>query len=340
MLQTLTPQETARWISWAYELRQGPVIWWMVALTSEYRLIGVGGGGPHPTSWASPAGTWTVSSADSDCVLNMSGGAPLRIRGSAAAAHLFNATPLPGQPTAPVTSAVTGEPDAGDVVGSWQEAEALAAWHMKQLGFDDAQLTAAGADGGLDVVAKSAVAQVKHYTGSPTGAPAVQQLRGAGIAVEWALFYALSGYTRAAMDFAESANVALFTYDTEGTVEPVSAAAKHLTERAGLDEAPSIDEFALQREASTLGQQLFDATWQNYLKTAEQVLQYAQPNSPQTRALCSETDAVKGVISYADSRGTMKISEFMVIIDQIETARKRLEQYLPWNAAGTGQPPR
>lgn len=339
MLQTLAPQETARWISWAYELRQGPVIWWMVALTTEYRLIGVGGDAPEPTSWASPAGIWTLSSADSDCVLHMPGGAPLRIRGSAAAAHLFDVTP-PRQPTGAVTGAVTGEPDAGDVVGSWQEAEALAAWHMKKLGFDDAQLTAAGADGGLDVVAKSAVAQVKHYTGSPTGAPAVQQLRGAGIGVDWALFYALSGYTRAALDFAESANVALFKYDTEGTVEPVSAAAKHLTERAGLDEAPSIDEFGLQREASKLGQRLFDAAWQNYLKTAEQVLQYAQPNSPQTRALRSETDAVKGVISYVDSRGTMKISEFMVIIDQIEAARKRLEQYLPWNAEGSGQLPR
>jgi hypothetical protein len=334
MLQLLGRDETAVWISWAYEVRHGPVIWWQVALTTGNRLVGVGDSGQRPTSWASPADTWTVSLAeDGDCVLRMPAGSPLRIRGSGAAADLFRGTRLHSQPPAEATRASTREPDDMDVVGSWQEAEALAAWHMKQLGFDDAKLTPAGPDGGLDVLAQAAVAQVKHYTDSPIGAPAVQQLRGAGISVDWVMFYALSGYTRAALDFADSANVALFTYAVDGTVNPVSAAAKHLTERAGLDESPSIDEFALQREAKKLGQQLFDTTWEGYLKTAQQVMQHAQPNSPQTRALRSENDAVKGVLSYVDSRGTMKISEFMVIIDQIEASRKRLEQHLPWNSA-------
>lgn len=69
----------------------------------------------------------------------------------------------------------------GVVVSSWQEAEALAGWHMKKLGFDDAKLTPPGVDGGIDVTAEAAVAQVKHYATAPIGAPPVQQLRGAAI---------------------------------------------------------------------------------------------------------------------------------------------------------------
>ena len=41
--------------------------------------------------------------------------------------------------------------EAGPAVSSWQQAEALATWHMQKLGFDDANMTPPGADGGLDV---------------------------------------------------------------------------------------------------------------------------------------------------------------------------------------------
>src|SRR4051794_1283032 len=81
----------------------------------------------------------------------------------------------------------------GVVIGSWQEAEHLAAWHMGTLGFADACLTGAGNDRGIDVLAEQAVAQVKYQTSAPVGAPAVQQLRGAAHGRQWAIFYSLSG---------------------------------------------------------------------------------------------------------------------------------------------------
>lgn len=76
VLETLAPQEAARWISWAYELRDGPTRWWVVSLTSQFRLVGVGVGGGPVASWAVPEGTWTVSIADTDCVLHIAGGVP------------------------------------------------------------------------------------------------------------------------------------------------------------------------------------------------------------------------------------------------------------------------
>src|SRR3954452_2909829 len=78
---------------------------------------------------------------------------------------------------------------AACAVGSWHAAEALAAWHMRKLGFEDASVTKAGADGGLDVTSREAVAQVKHYSKGPIGSPAIQQLRGAAMDAEWAIFY-------------------------------------------------------------------------------------------------------------------------------------------------------
>ena len=37
------------------------------------------------------------------------------------------------------------------VVDTWEDAERLAAWHMKCLGFTDAVVTGSGKDGGIDV---------------------------------------------------------------------------------------------------------------------------------------------------------------------------------------------
>jgi hypothetical protein len=46
---------------------------------------------------------------------------------------------------------------------SWQDAELVVCDWMKMHGYLDARLTTSGADGGVDVVSRRAVAQVKHH---------------------------------------------------------------------------------------------------------------------------------------------------------------------------------
>lgn len=104
---------------------------------------------------------------------------------------------------------------------TWQDAETLAAAHMRRYGFEDARSTASGADGGLDVVATFGVAQVK-FLSAPVGRPVVQALRGAAHGYEHAFFYALSGYTASAVQFADEAAVALWQFDQFGTVWPIN----------------------------------------------------------------------------------------------------------------------
>lgn len=111
---------------------------------------------------------------------------------------------------------------------SWEDAELLAAQHMHWMGFNDAALTRRGADGGIDVQSDGGVAQVKHYTGSPVGAPVIQQIRGAGHKRGHVLVYALSGFTAQALRYGEAAGVALFTYDLAGTVTPATSHAVSL----------------------------------------------------------------------------------------------------------------
>jgi hypothetical protein len=100
-----------------------------------------------------------------------------------------------------------GEVPAG--VSTWQEAEALAAQHMRSIGFPDAVVTGAGTDGGVDVISSAAIAQVKFHA-VPVGSPDVQRLKGAAHEHETALFYSASGYTEAAKLFADKAGIALF----------------------------------------------------------------------------------------------------------------------------------
>jgi hypothetical protein len=72
----------------------------------------------------------------------------------------------------------------------------------------------------------------------PVGAPDVQRLRGAAHGERFALFYSGSGYSRAALEFAAAAGVALFEYDATNQVHPVNVAAEHLA-TAGFDSAAS-----------------------------------------------------------------------------------------------------
>lgn len=118
------------------------------------------------------------------------------------------------------------------VTFSWQDAEDLATEHMRALGHLDARKTNAGADAGLDVVSEDGrvAVQVKHYSGA-VGRPDIQRLVGAGSRYTEHLFYARSGYSRAAHEFADDHDVALFRYDASGMVSPVNARATELDAR-------------------------------------------------------------------------------------------------------------
>ena len=110
---------------------------------------------------------------------------------------------------------------------SWDVAEALALAHMKQIGFADAKRTSQGADKGLDAVSERAAAQVKAKQ-DPVGAPDLQKLKGAAANYEFLLFYSLSGYTTQATEFAENANIALFTFDKKNNVLGFNSTARWL----------------------------------------------------------------------------------------------------------------
>ncbi|WP_454340073.1 restriction endonuclease [Streptomyces ambofaciens] len=64
-------------------------------------------------------------------------------------------------------------------IRTWQDAELAAVDHMRSIGFVEAQVTGSGADGGIDVIAHDAIAQVKHY-GQPIGVGPIRELRGGG----------------------------------------------------------------------------------------------------------------------------------------------------------------
>lgn len=115
-----------------------------------------------------------------------------------------------------------------------REAEYVAATIMRDhLGFKDATVTTASGDGGVDVVAKQAVAQVKHW-GSQVGRPAIQQLYGARGAdhSRKMVFFCSGGYSRQALAYADEVGVALFTFDAAGGYGAMNESAKEIDLRA------------------------------------------------------------------------------------------------------------
>jgi hypothetical protein len=106
------------------------------------------------------------------------------------------------------------------LIRSPEDAELAAAEWMRFYGYADATRTPAGADGGLDVVATGAVAQVKDY-GTSIGRPVLQQLQGAALGRD-SLFFSRQGYTREAVAWAEQVGMALFRFDLQGEPEPIN----------------------------------------------------------------------------------------------------------------------
>lgn len=108
------------------------------------------------------------------------------------------------------------------------EAEECAAAAMRRWGFGDARVTGKGADSGLDVLASTAVAQVKWKT-AQVGRPELQALYGAraGHHHRRMLFFAASGYSVPAIRYADENGMLLFVYDPLGAITPASAEARH-----------------------------------------------------------------------------------------------------------------
>jgi hypothetical protein len=111
-----------------------------------------------------------------------------------------------------------------------KDAECAAAAWMRWMGYDDAEVTGPGADGGVDVTSRRSVAQVKTET-LPVGRPALQRLHGVAMAdSKEGLFFSLSGYTSQAVEWADLAGMPLFRFDLQG--EPQAANA-HGQQRLG-----------------------------------------------------------------------------------------------------------
>jgi hypothetical protein len=114
---------------------------------------------------------------------------------------------------------------ARTVVSSWKVAEAVSARWVRWLGHPDAQVTASGADGGLDLISGSAAGQVKFHA-RPVGRPALQGLRGAALSAEHQLyFFSSAGFTRAALEYGELVRMACFQLNNDGSVIPLTTEA-------------------------------------------------------------------------------------------------------------------
>lgn len=108
-----------------------------------------------------------------------------------------------------------------------RQAEYLARDWMAYLGASGARVSPATRDGGADVIAEHFVAEVKHRA-VPSSPDLVRQIFGVATAEhKRALFFSLNGYSNAAVEFADKANVALFEYDPKGgTIAAKSAVAR------------------------------------------------------------------------------------------------------------------
>lgn len=108
-----------------------------------------------------------------------------------------------------------------------------AAIRMRELGFTEARVTTRGPDGGIDVRAPEAVAQVKYWN-KPVGTPDLQRLYGARANNhhQQMLFFARSGFSKGARDYADIHGIALFTFDHAGAVSAVNDSARSLVKQS------------------------------------------------------------------------------------------------------------
>ena len=117
----------------------------------------------------------------------------------------------------------------GGFIASAEQAEWNAAEQMRWLGYWDAHCQPRGIDAGVDVVSAGALAQVK-WRSAVAGRPELQRLYGARedrrhLAL---LFFATSGYSEHAKQYADRVGIYLFVYDATGAIQPANYCASQL----------------------------------------------------------------------------------------------------------------
>lgn len=87
---------------------------------------------------------------------------------------------------------------------TWQQAEMVACQWMQANGFRDARLTPPGADGGVDVESRAAIAQVKFHQ-KPVGLSEMQRIYGIAQSTgKRPFFFSSAGYTPKALQWARA----------------------------------------------------------------------------------------------------------------------------------------
>lgn len=115
-------------------------------------------------------------------------------------------------------------PPPSRLLMQWSDAEVLAHEYCRWLGYQRANLTGEGADGGVDIEGPELVAQVKMHN-RPTGRPEIQQLYGIAASInKRGLFFAMS-YSSDALEWADKVGVRLYQFKRDGTVRPIGSAA-------------------------------------------------------------------------------------------------------------------
>lgn len=207
-------------------------------------------------------------------------------------------------------------------VSTWQEAEAMAAQHMRSIGFPDAVVTGPGTDGGVDVISQAAIAQVKFHA-LPVGSPDVQRLKGAAHERETALFYSASGYTEAAKLYAEKAGIALFVIGPWSQVAAVNNVAKQIAAATSKEDAGAAQLLFQEQRDLLLGRVSTLAeiwTWiAGHVADAPHMSVMTVEELDQLEPTEMRLKASFGQFSDAHRAGTKSPKELEVLADAIET---------------------
>jgi hypothetical protein len=132
-------------------------------------------------------------------------------------------------------------------IRTWQDAEHLAAAWLQSWGYTDARVTGGGADGGVDVRAAHAVAQVK-FQAAQVGRPALQRLVGAaGRSGRQLVFFTGTGYSQQAIAYANEYCIALYAYSLDGAVTAVNSIADRIATAARPQGTPPLHRAAIER---------------------------------------------------------------------------------------------
>jgi hypothetical protein len=141
-------------------------------------------------------------------------------------------------------------------IRSPREAEFFCAEWLQAAGFTDAAATRATGDGGIDVSADGAVAQVKRQV-SKVGRPDLNRFVGATVHLDGGVarfFFSSGGYTPDALKYASGmASVYLFTFDDTGLVVPANTTAEAFATEAGVLDERARQEMIRRAELAARG---------------------------------------------------------------------------------------